>query len=399
MSQTADFVIVGGGVVGLSIARELLLQTPDSSVVVLEKEHRVGEHASGRNSGVLHAGFYYSPDSLKAQLTRHGNELLHEFCAAHGVPVRNCGKVVVTASAAQLSNLDELYRRGVANGVTLEYVDEHGLRELEPLARTRQRALWSPNTSVADPKLVIAALATELRRLGGKIVTNTQVRSHIGKTLETNQGTWSAAHTINAAGLYADKIATSFGFCDDYAVLPFKGLYWYSSWPTGKLTRHVYPVPDPQNPFLGVHLTVTADGGAKVGPTAIPATCREDYGRLPGFRGKESTEIAKLYPKFLRSKHHNAADLIRTELPKYNRRILVRQARQLVPSISEHDFRIRGKPGVRAQLFHLETGKLEMDFIIRGDQLSTHVLNAVSPAWTSALAVAQYVVSDIAART
>ncbi|MEI8080850.1 MAG: L-2-hydroxyglutarate oxidase [Actinomycetes bacterium] len=396
MSGRADFVVVGGGVVGLSIANELRSRFTDASVAVLEKESQVALHASGRNSGVLHAGFYYSPDSLKARLTRRGNELLKQFCAQHCVPVRNCGKVVVATTPEQLPDLDRLYERGVANGVVLEHVDQAQLAELEPLAQTCQRALWSPTTAVADPVAVTRAMADELRRRGGQVISGAQVVGRCDGGVATTGGRWQAGHVINAAGLYADRIAGLFGFCDDYAVLPFKGLYWYSSWPKGRLTRHVYPVPDPRNPFLGVHLTVTAQGGCKLGPTAIPAMRREDYGRYPGFSRGESAQIAMLYPAFLRSDHHDAAALVRSEVPKYNRRVLVKQARALVPSVNERDFRKRGRPGVRAQLVHRASGRLEMDFLIRGDAKSTHVLNAVSPAWTSALAAAEYVVDRIA---
>jgi len=392
----ADFVVVGAGIVGLSIANELRARFADASVVVLDKEDRVALHASGRNSGVLHAGFYYSPDSLKARLTRRGNELLKQFCAEHAVEVRSCGKVVVATSPDQLPDLDRLYQRGVANGVELEHIDEAQLAELEPLARTCERALWSPTTAVADPVAVTRAMAAELRRRGGELVTDAQVVGRFEGGLQTTTGRWHAGHVVNAAGLYADRIAALFGFCDDYAVLPFKGLYWYSSWPKGRLRRHVYPVPDPRNPFLGVHLTVTADGGSKLGPTAIPAMRREDYGRYPGFSLTESTQIAKLYPTFLRSDHHDAAALVRSEVPKYNRRLLVEQCRALVPSVDQRDFRTRGRPGVRAQLIELATGRLEMDFVVRGDAASTHVLNAVSPAWTSSLAAAEYVVDQIA---
>ena len=186
--------------------------------------------------------------------------------------------------------------------------------------------------------------------------------------------------------------------CDDYAVLPFKGLYWYGSWQPGRLQRHVYPVPDARNPFLGVHLTVTVDGRAKIGPTAIPALWRESYGGVGGWSRQDAAEIARVFPRFLRSPHHDVPGLIRSELPKYWRRHLVKQARRLVPSVRSADFTTRGRPGVRAQLLHLPTSRLEMDFVVRGDGRSTHVLNAVSPAWTSSLAVAEHVVNDLLAR-
>ena len=180
-------------------------------------------------------------------------------------------------------------------------------------------------------------------------------------------------------------------------MLPFKGLYWYGNWEPGRLQRHVYPVPDPRNPFLGVHLTVTVDGRAKIGPTAIPALWREDYGGLGNLSVPEVWQVARTFPKFLTSPHHDVPDLVRTELPKYLRRHMVSQAAELVPSVCAADFTKRGRPGVRAQLLHLPTKKLEMDFVVRSGPSSTHILNAVSPAWTSALAVADYVVDGIRA--
>ncbi len=395
--RSADVAVIGGGIVGLALADAWLAAHPGSSVVVFDKEERLAEHASGRNSGVLHAGFYYAPDSLKAQLTRRGNQLLRAFCAERDVPVRETGKVVVTTSSDQLPQLDDLYARGQANGVPLEMVDEAGLRELEPLARTHERALWSPSTAVADPVSVVEALAARVRERGGEVRLGTPVIEAGPGWIRTPYQRISVGHTINAAGLYADRVARWFGVGEDYAMLPFKGLYWYSNWPVGRLQRHVYPVPDPRNPFLGVHLTVTVSGRTKVGPTAIPSLWREDYGGVRGISASEMAGIARLYPRFLRSPHHDVPGLVRTELPKYSRRHLVAQARALVPSVRAEDFRERGRVGVRAQLLHVPSGRLEMDFVVRPGERSTHVLNAVSPAWTSSLAMAEWIVERIEA--
>ena len=393
--RSPDVAVIGGGIVGLALADAWLAAHPGTSVVVFDKEERLAEHASGRNSGVLHAGFYYAPDSLKAELTRRGNQLLRAFCAERGVPVRETGKVVVTTSPAQVSQLDELYARGQANGVPLEMVDEAGLRELEPLARTHERALWSPSTAVADPVAVVEALAARVRERGGEVRLGTPVLEAGPGWIRTPYQRIEVGHTINAAGLYADRVARWFGVGEDYAMLPFKGLYWYSNWPAGRLQRHVYPVPDPRNPFLGVHLTVTVSGRTKVGPTAIPSLWREDYGGVRGINTRELAGIARLYPRFLRSPHHDVPGLVRTELPKYSRRHLVSQARALVPSVNADDFRERGRIGVRAQLLHVPSGKLEMDFVVRPGERSTHVLNAVSPAWTSSLSMAEWIVERI----
>lgn len=393
--RTADVAVIGGGIVGMALADALLAARPGASVVVLDKETRLGAHASGRNSGVLHAGFYYSPDSLKARLTRRGNQMLHAFCDDHGVPVRRCGKVVVAQRAAEQPALDELLSRAAANGVPVEGIDEHQLRELEPLARTEGRALWSPTTSSASPVAVLEALAGRVRRGGGQLLLGAEVVGASPGTVRLRDRTLSVGHVVNAAGLQADRVARWFGMCDDYAVLPFKGLYWYGDWAPGRLRRHVYPVPDPRNPFLGVHLTVTVDGRAKIGPTAMPAMWRESYGGLHGASGRDVAEVARLLPRFLRSPHHDVPALLRTELPMLWRRHLVAEAQRLVPSVRPASFAERGRPGVRAQLFHLGSRRLEMDFVVRGDAHSTHVLNAVSPAWTSSLAFAEHVVGEL----
>ena len=390
-----DVAVIGGGIVGLALADAWLARHPGSSVLVLDKEPALAAHASGRNSGVLHAGFYYAPDSLKAQLTRRGNQMLKAFCAERGVSVRETGKVVVTTSADQLARLDELYARGQANGVPLEMIDEAQLRDIEPLARTHERALWSPSTAVADPVDVVEALGERVRERGGEIRLGTPVTSAGPGWVRTPAESIGVGHIINAAGLYADRVAHWFSVGEDYRMLPFKGLYWYSDWAPGRLQRHVYPVPDPRNPFLGVHLTVTVDGRAKVGPTAIPSLWREDYAGLRGIKPTEVAEVARLYPRFLRSPHHDVPGLVRSELPKYSRRYLVSQASALVPSVRAEDFRERGRVGVRAQLLHVPTGRLEMDFVVEPGERSTHVLNAVSPAWTSSLAMAEWIVERI----
>ncbi|MDP2287506.1 MAG: L-2-hydroxyglutarate oxidase [Actinomycetota bacterium] len=396
MRVGADLVVIGGGIVGLAVADAWLLRNPKSSVIVLEKEPALAAHASGRNSGVLHAGFYYAPDSLKARLTRQGNALLREFCREAGVPIRETGKVVVAQSEAELPALQELHRRAVANGVDVELVDEEQLRELEPLARTHLKALWSPTTAVANPVAVVEALAARVKAQGGQLLMgSTVLGAGPGWVRTADLGEIGAGHIVNAAGLYADVVAHWFDVGTDYRMLPFKGLYWYGSWEPGRLQRHVYPVPDARNPFLGVHLTVTVDGRAKIGPTAIPALWREDYGGVHGLKASESLEIARTYPRFFTSKDHDVPGLIRSELPKYSRKHLVRQASALVPSVRVEDFTEKGRVGVRAQLFHLPTKKLEMDFVVERGEASTHILNAVSPGWTSALAFAGYVIDAV----
>lgn len=397
--QKYDYLVLGAGVVGLSIAIELRTRYPQSTVHVLEKEAGDSMHASGRNSGVLHAGFYYSPDSLKAKLTVDGNRRLKEFCQAEGVPVITCGKVVVAQTQDQVPLLHELKRRGDANGVQLEVVSEAELERLEPLAETTDIALWSPNTAVSDPNAVSKALRSKAERIGVSFQFDTQVTSLGSDFLATRSGQRiEFSHFVNAAGLYSDKIAQMQGFGEKYSMMPFIGLYHYAPALKGTLQRHIYPTPDPRNPFLGVHFTRTVDGSVKVGPTAIPLLSREQYSILKGLSPREFVEILSNYPKFITSGYHDVWSLVRTELPKISRSHLLREAAKLSSKIDVSKFNVFGKPGIRAQLFDRSLGKLEMDFVVEGDSRSTHVLNAVSPGWTTCLSFAEYVVDGIEAR-
>jgi L-2-hydroxyglutarate oxidase LhgO len=204
---TTDFLVVGGGIIGISIARELRRRHADLSVTVLEKEPACGRHASGRNSGVLHAGFYYSADSLKARFTRDGNAALKAYCEERGLPLNRCGKLVVAKSAAEHPQLDELLRRGAANGVALESVTEAEAKRIEPRVKTCERAIWSPNTATADPGAVLAAMREDAEREGVHFVLGTAFRRMRGNEIETSQGRWSAGYVVNCAGLHADRIA------------------------------------------------------------------------------------------------------------------------------------------------------------------------------------------------
>ncbi|MCF8525719.1 MAG: L-2-hydroxyglutarate oxidase [Rhodoluna sp.] len=395
----ADYLIIGGGVVGLAIAKELKSRFPTSTVAVLEKEPAVALHASGRNSGVLHAGFYYSPESLKAKLTRDGNERMRNFCIENGLPLLETGKVVVAQRQEDVPVLSELHRRGVANGVDVELVDPDRLAILEPLAETIDLALWSPRTAVADPAAVALALESNLRKAGVDFYFNQQVSKIKSHSLTTKNGdTFEFGHLVNAAGLYSDVMAKELGFGERYSMIPFIGLYFYAPALKGTLERHIYPTPDPRNPFLGVHFTKTAHGDVKVGPTAIPILSREQYGFFEGLKASELLGILANYPRFIGSKHHDVWSLVKTELPKLSRKHLLGQAAKLTSKIDVSKFTVPGKPGIRAQLFDKREAKLEMDFVIEGDENSTHVLNAVSPGWTSCFSFAEYVVNDMELR-
>jgi L-2-hydroxyglutarate oxidase LhgO len=394
--QTTGFLVIGGGIIGISIARELRRRHPAATVALLEKEPICGRHASGRNSGVLHAGFYYTADSLKARFTRDGNAALRAYCEARGLPLNRCGKLVVAKSAADHPQMDELLRRGAANGVTLESISEAEAKRIEPRVKTCGRAIWSPNTATADPGAVLSTMRDDAEREGIRFALGTAFRHLRGNEIETSEGRWSAGYVVNCAGLHADRIARQFGFSQHYTILPFKGLYLYSDEPAGSLRTNIYPVPDLRNPFLGVHFTVTVDGHAKIGPTAIPAFWREQYAGLEGLNLRDLAEIARLQFGLLFLAGFEFRRLAVEELAKYSRRHLVSLASRLAEGVHVNDYRRWGRSGIRAQLLDTRTKKLEMDFVLEGDDRSMHVLNAVSPGWTCSIPFATHVVDEIA---
>jgi L-2-hydroxyglutarate oxidase LhgO len=392
---TCDVLVIGGGVIGLSIARELRKRRRHARITLIEKEQSCGAHASGRNSGVLHAGFYYSADSLKAKLTRLGNEHLTAYCEEKGIPINKCGKLVVAKDAGDLPSLDELFRRGQANGVELQELTEAKAKAIEPRVKTYQRALFSPRTSTVNPLLVVEAMQQDALREGIHIQLETAYAGREDRHVRTNRDTIEAGYVVNAAGLYADKIAMDYGFSEKYRILPFKGLYLYSNEPPGSIRTNIYPVPDLRNPFLGVHFTITADGKAKIGPTATPAFWRENYEGFSNFRMGELLEIAGRGLGLLTGAQFDYRRLALEEIAKYSRSKMVSLASVLAEGVEEKQYQTWGKPGIRAQLLDITKRKLEMDFVLEGDNRSMHVLNAVSPAFTCALPFASYVCDRI----
>ena len=396
MPTTAtDFLVIGGGIIGVSIARELRRVHPRSSVVVLEKEPQLGLHASGRNSGVLHAGFYYTADSLKARFTREGNQALREYCKDKGLPLNECGKLVVARNEADLPQMDELLRRGKANGVALESITEEEARRIEPRVKTFQRAIYSPNTATADPIAVLDAMRRDAEGEGVRFELSSGFVQRRDGQIITGKEKYSAGFVINAAGLHADTVARQFGFGERFRIVPFKGLYLYSDEPSGAFRTNIYPVPDLSNPFLGVHFTVTVDGHAKIGPTAIPAFWREQYRGLSNFDAGDCVQTLWREMGLMLFAGFDFKRLAMEELAKYNRRHLVKLAGELASGVQPRDYRRWGRAGIRAQLMDVRTRKLEMDFVIEGDDRSLHILNAVSPGWTCSIPFARHVVEIV----
>ncbi|MED7787558.1 L-2-hydroxyglutarate oxidase [Francisella sp. 19X1-34] len=379
-----DYVIVGAGIVGMTIAYELLQRGNDSiRILIVEKESDVAFHASGRNSGVLHAGFYYSADSLKAKLTVEGNRLMKEFCKSHGIHVNKTGKLVVASNLQELDGLKELKRRGDVNGVELELITEKEAQLIEPNIRTYKYALWSPNTASVNPKKVCMTLRDELISKGVVFAFNTDF-------LKSN---YSYKFLVNAAGLYADKVAKRFGLAKEYTLLPFKGRYAKYTGIKNFVKTNIYPVPNLKNPFLGVHYTVTNTDEIKIGPTATPVFWREGYSLFKKFKLREFAEISYYILKLFVKNKFGFRELAFEELKNYNRKYYESKACKMVACF---DSKFKSMPaGIRAQLLNTKTLELVQDFVVEQTESSIHVLNAVSPAFTCSFAFAKYIADKI----
>jgi L-2-hydroxyglutarate oxidase LhgO len=396
MAQDCDVLILGAGVVGISIGIALLEAKPSLKVIIAEKEKSLAVHASGRNSGVLHAGFYYSPDSLKAKFCRDGNLELRKLIKKYELPIRDVGKVVVTRNQEELARLDALYERGISNGVSLELLDASKLQDYEPLAVTHEKFLWSPTTAVSDSNAIISALFKEFVLLGGKIDFNERISIKlIGNEICESSYKYNAKHIVNAAGAQADRISRLVGVGSEYAMLPFMGVYRATEEKNLPLRHLVYPVPHPINPFLGVHFTLTIDHKVKIGPTAIPIAGREQYSLLEGWSAADIGQAIKGVLSLVKGEAHDFGTILKSEWPKMIQAKLVKESSILVPDAISVKTWNRKPPGIRAQLVHLPSGKLEQDFVVRGLENSTHVLNAVSPGWTSSLPFGRWVAAQV----
>ncbi len=396
MATKCDVLIIGAGIVGLATGIAILESNPSRKIVIAEKEKRLGVHASGRNSGVLHAGFYYSPDSLKAKFCREGNFELRKLAKKYEIPVREVGKVIVTRDEDENLRLETLFQRGINNGVDLEMLNTSELNKYEPLAITHERFLWSPSTAVSDPSAIIQAMRTEFESLGGLIQYNTKiVLEEVSNEIVEASHQFEATQIINAAGAQADRISRNVGVGTEYAMLPFMGVYRATEERYLPLKRLVYPVPHPVNPFLGVHFTLTLDHKVKIGPTAIPIAGREQYSLLSGWSGSDVAQSLKGMSSLIRGDAHDFGKILKSEWPKIIQTLLVKESLGLVPTAYQVREWHKKPPGIRAQLVHLPTGKLEQDFVVEKKLNSTHVLNAVSPGWTSAIPFGRFIATQI----
>ena len=397
VNKEYDQIIIGAGIVGISLGLALLERDPSRKVLIIDKEGKPGIHASGRNSGVLHAGFYYSPDSLKAKFCRLGNLELRKFCKENNLQILETGKVVVCQDKQDVARLEELYRRGVANEVNIEILDSKDLEKIEPAAQTVDKFIWSPTTAVGNPKDVINKLANKFTKSGGSFLFNTQVQL-IEKDNEvlvkTKTGIYSAKSIINSAGAYAADLAKQVNVGTEYVCLPFLGAYKKSKLLSVNPKRLVYPVPNPVNPFLGVHTTITLNNEIKIGPTAFPVIGKEQYKLTDGFNLKELAEFFTSTTALVKSDSVDLIGLAKEEALKLFKKPLLNRTRKLSNSLDSNTNWVKYPSGIRAQIINTETKAIEMDYIVESDKNVVHILNAVSPGWTSAIPFAHWVVEN-----
>jgi L-2-hydroxyglutarate oxidase len=393
LPERAEIVVVGGGIVGLTLARELAARGR-GDVLVLEKEPGLGRHASGRNSGVLHAGIYYAPDSAKARTCLAGNRLMRAYCREKGLPLLEAGKVIVARTEAELPTLEELHRRATANGARVRFLDEKELADVEPMARTVGRALHSLDTAAVDPRAVLASLRADLEAAGVRIVTGCRFLALAAPGVaETTLGRVRFGRLVNAAGAHCDEVARAFGVGEHYRLIPFKGIYRkLRAGAVFPVRGNIYPVPDVRNPFLGVHFSRSALGDVYVGPTAIPALGRENYGLLRGAGAETLSILASDAALFVANAGFRSVAL--TEPRKYLPAAFHRDAARLVRGYDPRLFGRADKVGIRPQLVDWRTKQLVMDFLVEAKDGSVHVLNPISPAFTSSMELARRIVEE-----
>jgi (S)-2-hydroxyglutarate dehydrogenase len=391
-----DFAVVGGGIVGLSSAVALGKHHPGARILVVEKEPALAQHQTGHNSGVIHSGIYYKPGSLKARFSKAGGAALGEFCRENGVACEICGKVIVATEPGELAQLDKLYERGRENGLAVEKMGPTELKELEPHA-TGLAAIRVPSAGIVDYVGVARAFAQIVEERGGEIRMSTKVESisEIGDGVEvgTNRGSYRASKLVNCAGLYSDRLAEMSGVDPGMKIVPFRGEYYELVPEKRYLVKNlIYPVPNPNFPFLGVHFTRTVQGGVEAGPSAVLGLAREGY-KKTDINLRELAEILS-YPAFWKLAGKNWRMGIEEIKRSFSKGAFVRSLKRLVPEIREEDL-YPVSAGVRAQAM-MKDGRFIDDFLMVEGKNSLHVLNAPSPAATASIPIGEAIAERVA---
>lgn len=390
-----DVCIIGGGIIGLSTAWQLKQRYPKRRIVLLEKENDVALHQTGHNSGVIHAGVYYAPGSLKAKFCKQGVKATIEFCQTHNIPYQQCGKLIVATDELELERMNALFERCQQNEIQSQLLTETELKRREPSIQG-VGAIWSPTTGIVDYKQVCQAMASEFKRLGGEIRFGTEVQGlhesdqHI--TIKTNNESIDSGYLVSCAGLQSDRITKMLGIDIDFQIIPYRGEYYRLPKHLNRIVNHlIYPVPDPELPFLGVHLTRMIDGSVTVGPNAVQGFKREGYGKV-NFSLKDTAQMLS-FPGFWKVTKAN----LKTGLHEYWNSVMkagyLKQVQKYCPSLALPD--LQAYPaGIRAQAV-MKDGSLVHDFLFKETKRSLHVCNAPSPAATSAIPIGEYILSKL----
>jgi (S)-2-hydroxyglutarate dehydrogenase len=397
--HNVDFLIIGGGIVGLTIAIELKKRFPKDKVLILEKEVETGRHSSGRNSGVLHSGIYYPEGTLKAKVCSQGARELAEYCRDKKLPINRIGKLLIPTSTKDAQQLELLQSRATSHGIPVEKLDEITLSKLEPETKSATgSALLVPSTSVGSSSLVMKSVLDDAIKMGVEIKYSAIMKDVdvASKTIELTDDTKiSFNHLINAAGLHADSVAHLFGVGKRYSLLPFKGIYWKLDPNSNiKINHLIYPVPDLNVPFLGIHTTTSVDGSIYLGPTAVPAFGRENYFGLENILFSDFIRINRILIKQTVTGKDGFRRLAWQEGRRYFKPWFASAARALLPNLKNEHLLPCDKVGIRAQMYDHKESKLVNDFLVESGKNSTHILNAISPAWTSSFPFARHVIDN-----
>ena len=393
--MTYDYCIIGGGIVGLATAMALLTRRPGASLLILEKEASLGRHQTGHNSGVIHAGIYYAPGSLKADLCKRGAQATKDFCAEHGIAFEVCGKLLVASNDLEVQRMQALYQRSQQNDLKVERLDAAALREREPNI-VGKGALFLDATGIVDYQQVCDAMAKVIRQAGGEVRLSTAVRAiqehadHVAVSADGN--TWRAHQLVACAGLQSDRLARLAGVKIDHQIIPFRGEYYRLPASKNQIVNHlIYPIPDPELPFLGVHLTRMIDGSVTVGPNAVLGFGRENYRKF-SVNWRDVAEYAR-FPGFWKTIWNNLGSGSAEMKNSLFKRGYLEQCRKYCPSLEVSDL-LPYEAGIRAQAV-MRDGTLVHDFLFAETARMVHVCNAPSPAATSAIPIGQMIAEKI----
>ncbi|WP_416772742.1 L-2-hydroxyglutarate oxidase [Pseudomonas sp. RHF3.3-3] len=390
-----DFCIIGGGIVGLATAMELLKRQPGASLVILEKEASLARHQTGHNSGVIHAGIYYAPGSLKADLCKRGAQATKDFCREHGIAYEVCGKMLVASTPLEMQRMNALYERSQLNGLKVERLDAEELRRREPNI-VGLGALFLDATGIVDYRQVCEAMARVITGSGGEIrlqQTVTAIRENTDSvTVSTEDGVWQARRLVACAGLQSDRLATLAGVPIDHQIIPFRGEYFRLPASKNDIVNHlIYPIPDPELPFLGVHLTRMIDGSVTVGPNAVLGLGRENYRKF-SVNWRDVAQYAR-FPGFWKTIRQNLRSGTQELKNSLSRRGYLELCRKYCPSLVVEDL-LPYEAGIRAQAV-MRDGSLVHDFLFAETARMVHVCNAPSPAATSAMPIGEMIAKRI----